>query len=78
MKYYKTAFDETIRAVDDDGMEYWIPTDPLNMDYDRYLKSGETAEEYEPPPPPPEPTPAEKLASAGLTVAELKTLLGIP
>lgn len=27
--------------------------------------------------PPPEPTPAEKLAAAGLTVADLKSLLGL-
>ena len=29
------------------------------------------------PPPPPPPTPEQKLAAAGLTVAELKTLLGL-
>lgn len=29
------------------------------------------------PPPPPPPTPEQKLAAAGLTVAELKTLLGM-
>jgi hypothetical protein len=29
------------------------------------------------PPPPPEPTPLEKLEAAGLTVADLKVLLGL-
>lgn len=40
-----------------------------------------TAEEIEAvlnPPPPPELTPAEKLAAAGLSVADLRTLLGMP
>lgn len=46
----------------------------------RYVeRDGEVVEEYDQediPPPPPEPTPAEKLASLGLSVDDLKALLG--
>jgi hypothetical protein len=48
-----------------------------NYEYDAWLAAGGVPDPYVPPPPPPEPTPAERLASAGLTIAELKTLLGI-
>ena len=57
----------------------YIPFDPANTDYAQYLIWAETNT-----PTPadiiPEPTPptaAEKLASAGLSVDELKELLGI-
>jgi hypothetical protein len=56
-----------------------IPSDPGNRDYRDYLdwlEAGNTpdpAPELLPPPPPL--TPVEKLAAAGLTVAELRELL---
>jgi hypothetical protein len=28
---------KTIKATDKDGKEYWIPADPANSDYQRYL-----------------------------------------
>ena len=50
---------------------------PEWREYQAWLDAGNTPE---PAPAPPEPavlTPAEKLAAAGLTVDELKTLLGL-
>ena len=57
-----------------------IPFDPANTDYAAYLEwlaAGNTPEPAPEPEPVPELTPAEKLAASGLTVEELKTLLGI-
>lgn len=42
-----------------------------------WLAEGNTPNPYVPPPPAPEPTAEEKLAAAGLTVDDLKTLLGL-
>ena len=66
-----------IRRVSDGA---FIPADERNADWRDYLAW--VAEGNEPEPPAvPEPvrdrTPAEKLAAAGITVAELKTLLGL-
>jgi hypothetical protein len=56
----------------------FIPNDPGNTDYREYLdwlEAGNTPEPAPEPPAPPVLTPAEKLAAAGLTVAELRELL---
>ena len=58
----------------------FIPQDPANTDYAAYLawvEAGNTPEPAPIPEPPVPLTPAEKLAQSGLTVAELKALLGI-
>jgi hypothetical protein len=57
-----------------------IPPDPANTDYAAYLEwvaAGNTPEPAPEPEPPVELTPAEKLAASGLTVEELKGLLGL-
>jgi len=58
----------------------FIPPDPANTDYAAYLEwleAGNTPEPAPEPEPIPELTPVEKLAASGLTVEELKELLGI-
>jgi hypothetical protein len=58
----------------------FIPFDPTNIDYQQYLAWLEEGNEPLPAPEPepiPEPTAAEKLAASGLTVEELKVLLGL-
>ena len=57
-----------------------IPFDPANTDYQAYLEwvaQGGVPEPAPEPEPVPELTPAEKLAASGLTVDELKQLLGL-
>ena len=58
----------------------YIPFDPANTDYQQYLKWLEEGNEPLPPDPEPTPeplTPQQKLEAAGLTVEELKELLGL-
>ena len=58
----------------------WIPIEPDNIDYQAYLKwldEGNTPDPADPIVEPTPLTPQEKLANAGLTVEELKTLLGL-
>ncbi len=57
-----------------------IPFDPANTDYQQYLLWLEEGNEPLPPDPEPTPeplTPLQKLEAAGLTVEELKGLLGL-
>ena len=64
----------------EDGSIVAIPPDPANTDYAAYLEwvaAGNTPEPAPEPPAPVELTPAEKLAASGLTVDELKGLLGL-
>jgi hypothetical protein len=58
----------------------YIPPDLGNTDYRQYLEWVAQGNEPLPPDPIPEPeplTPEEKLAQSGLTVEELKELLGL-
>jgi hypothetical protein len=76
MTYQLTKNELILRLADNAN----IPPDPANTDYAAYLawvEEGNTPEPAPIPEPPVELTPAEKLAQSGLTVAELKTLLGL-
>ena len=76
MTYQLTTSDCILRLEDN----AFIPPDPANTDYAAYLQWVEAGNMPEPAPipePPVELTPAEKLAASGLTVAELKSLLGL-
>ena len=58
----------------------WIPPDPANTDYQQYLLWLEEGNTPLPPDPIPEPeplTPQQKLEAAGLSIEELKELLGL-
>ena len=77
MTYQLTTADSIFRIADN----AWIPLDPANRDYREYLDWVAAGNEPLPAPAPPEPAPAptpeQKLAAAGLTVTELKSLLGL-
>ena len=76
MTYQLTTGNTILRLADNAS----IPFDPANTDYAAYLEWVEAGNMPEPAPipePPVELTPAEKLAASGLTVAELKSLLGL-
>jgi hypothetical protein len=76
MTYTLTSSTTIRRDVDN----VFIPADEANTDYQAFLAwvaEGNTPNPYIPPPEPAPLTPQEKLAAAGLSVAELKTLLGL-
>jgi hypothetical protein len=76
MTYQLTTGDTILRIADN----AFIPPDPANTDYAAYLEwvaAGNTSEPAPEPEPTPEPTPQQKLEAAGLTVEELKELLGL-
>jgi hypothetical protein len=77
MNYQLTAYGAVERLTDN----AYIPPDPGNRDYREYLEWVEAGNEPEPAPVPPVPpvlTTEQKLEAAGLTVAELRTLFGLP
>jgi hypothetical protein len=74
---YRLTQGDTIVRIDDNA---FIPAALDNTDYQAYLawlESGNTPEPAPEPVAPVELTPAEKLAASGLTVDELKELLGL-
>ena len=73
---YQLTNNTTIIRIEDSTS---IPNDPANTDFAAYLIWAETntPTPADPIPEPVELTPQEKLASAGLSVDELKVLLGI-
>ena len=76
MTYQLTATNSILRTSDG----AFIPPDPANTDYAAYLawlEAGNTPDPAPIPVPPVPLTPAEKLAASGLTVDELKELLGL-
>jgi len=76
MIYQLTTGTSILRLADN----AWIPPDPANTDYAAYLawlEAGNTPDPAPTPVPPVPLTPAERLAASGLTVTELKALLGL-
>ena len=76
MTYQLTTGDAILRLADN----AFIPPYPANIDYAAYLAwldEGNTPEPAPEPPAPPVLTTEQKLEAAGLTVAELKELLGL-
>ena len=75
--YQLTSSDSILRVSDN----AFIPKAPGNRDYRDYLDWLEAGNTPLPAPEPPEPpaalTPEQKLAASGLTVDELKSLLGL-
>lgn len=74
---YQLTQGECIKRLSDNA---FIPPDPANTDYQKYqewLEEGNTPEPAPELPAPPVLTAAEKLEAAGLTVEELKELLGL-
>jgi hypothetical protein len=75
--YQLTSFGSVIRLTD----TAFIPPDPANTDYAAYLAWVEEGNMPDPAPVP-EPAPVltteQKLNAAGLTVAELRELFGLP
>jgi hypothetical protein len=76
MTYQLTQYDTIIRLSDG----AFIPPDSANTDYQQYLKWLEEGNEPLPPDPIVEPEPLtaqQKLEAAGLSIEELKELLGL-
>ena len=76
MTYQLTTGATILRLADN----AFIPPDPANRDFAAYLawlEAGNTPDPAPIPVPPVPLTPAEKLAQSGLTVDELKALLGL-
>ena len=74
---FANAEETTLKREDEQGNIAFVPTDPRNRDYAEFLSSGSTASPYVAPPEPAPLTAQQKLENAGLTVDELKELLGI-
>jgi hypothetical protein len=70
-----------IRQIDANGVVVFLPAEDNGTSewaaYLSWLEAGNTPEPAPEPEPVPELTPAEKLAASGLTVEELKGLLGL-
>ena len=72
--YFKDT-NNALHFLDSSEFEYLLPADctPITDEEAQFIQAEIEANQ----PAPVEPTPQEKLASAGLSVDELKTLLGI-
>ena len=74
---YQLTQGNAIKRLSDNA---YIPQDPANTDYQKYLawfEEGNTPLPLDPEPTPEPLTAQQKLEAAGLTIEELKGLLGI-
>ena len=68
-----------LKRTDAEGNVAFVPADPGNRDYAEFLSSGATAAAYVEPADPAPPSLAEQLeAATGMTVADIKFVLGLP
>ena len=74
---FANAEETTLKREDEQGNIIYVPAAEGNRHYAEFLASGATAGAYVAPPAPEPLTAQQKLENAGLTVDELKTLLGI-
>lgn len=69
----------SLRRTDAEGNTAFVPTDPRNRDYAKFLDSKATAADYVEPPAPEEPVSEEKvnrlLSDYGLSREELRSIL---
>lgn len=75
--FYEDPEHEFMRREGDDGSVIAFGAVETNPMYAEFLLSGATAADYVEPPASKPPTPEEKLEASGLTVDELKVLLGL-
>ena len=68
---------KTLKRTDELGNVSYVPADKNNRDYAEYCRGSISADPYSEPAPPEPLTAEEKLAASGLTVDELKGLLGL-
>jgi len=78
---YQLTTDNTIKLPLENGSTMFLPAEdngtPEWREYLEWVEAGNTPEPAPEPVAPVELTPAEKLAASGLTVDELKALLGL-
>ena len=74
---FANAEETALKREDDQGNVATFGVDPANRDYAEFLSSGATAAAYVEPEPAAPLTPEQKLEQSGLTVDELKGLLGL-
>ena len=74
---WNDAEQTSLKRTDAEGNVAFVPTDPGNRDYAAFVSSKSTAAAYVAPPEPAPLTAEQKLANSGLTVDELKDLLGL-
>jgi hypothetical protein len=74
---WSNAEQTILKREDENGNIAFVPTDPGNRDYVEFCNCGATAADYVAPPEPEPLTAEEKLNAAGLTVEELRGLLGL-
>ena len=74
---WSNAEQTILKREDENGNIVFIPTSPGNRHYVEFCNCDATAADYVAPPEPEPLTAEEKLNAAGLTVEELRGLLGL-